>query len=229
MNTNIAFVYKWTHLPTGRWYIGSRTANGCHPDDGYICSSKRIKPLIQQNPLEWEREIIQTGTPGEMIILETQLLESTDAKNNEMSFNQHNGDGKFIRTGVEVSTETRRKRSESNAKNHPGRGKPSPNKGAVASEETRKKQSLAKLGKKRLPFTEETKAKLSESKRGDRNPHYGKITSDEVKQKISDSLKGIKKKEHTCPHCGKVGGGGSMMRHHFDNCKYKGKQNDSVD
>lgn len=26
---------------------------------------------------------------------------------------------------------------------------------------------------------------------------------------------------HTCPHCGKVGQGPGMFRHHFDRCKFK--------
>ena len=25
--------------------------------------------------------------------------------------------------------------------------------------------------------------------------------------------------KHTCPHCGKVGGGAQMVANHFDNCK----------
>ena len=28
-----------------------------------------------------------------------------------------------------------------------------------------------------------------------------------------------------CPHCGKIGGFG-MLRWHFENCKYKGNDND---
>jgi len=24
----VAYVYKWTHVPTGKWYIGSRTRSG---------------------------------------------------------------------------------------------------------------------------------------------------------------------------------------------------------
>ena len=100
--THTSFVYKWTHLPTGKWYIGSRTAKGCHPEDGYISSSQIIIPLIKQNPKEWYREIIEIGEPTEMVKLETTLLESLDAKNNPMSFNQHDGDGKFTRTGVTV-------------------------------------------------------------------------------------------------------------------------------
>lgn len=31
-----AFLYKWTHIPTQKWYVGSRTAVGCHINDGYI-------------------------------------------------------------------------------------------------------------------------------------------------------------------------------------------------
>ena len=29
-----AFLYKWTHIPTQKWYVGSRTAVGCHIDEG---------------------------------------------------------------------------------------------------------------------------------------------------------------------------------------------------
>jgi hypothetical protein len=218
--THTSFVYKWIHLPTGKWYIGSRTAKGCHPEDGYISSSQLIKPLIKKNPTEWKREIIETGSPKEMIKLETTLLESLDAKNNPMSFNQHNGDGKFTRTGVVVSEETRKKQSESIKRVHPNRGKPSPNKGKIASEKTRKKQSEAKLGKKRKPFTEQTRDKIRQAKLGSNNPSYGKTPSEETKEKLRRANQG-KKETFTCPHCGKTGGGGSMTRWHFDKCKEK--------
>ena len=39
--TTQAFLYKWTHIPTQKWYVGSRTAVGCHIDDGYICSRSK--------------------------------------------------------------------------------------------------------------------------------------------------------------------------------------------
>lgn len=217
-----AYVYKWVHLPSGKWYIGSRTAKGCHPDDGYITSSKLVKSLIKQNPSEWTREILKTGSPSEMILYETSLLESLDAKNNLDSYNQHNGDGKFTRTGVTVPMETRKKQSEAiKGDRHPNKGKPSPNKGKKASEETRKKQSQAKIGKKRPPFKAETKEKIGAAKRGPNHPSYGKELSDEHKKQISVALVGRKKPLVTCPHCGKVGGGGSMVRHHFDKCKHK--------
>jgi hypothetical protein len=218
--THTSFVYKWIHLPTGKWYIGSRTAKECHPEDGYISSSQLIKPLIKQNPTEWKREVIKTGSPEEMIKLETTLLESLDAKHNPMSFNQHNGDGKFTRTGVKVSDDTRKKQSESIKKVHPNRGKPSPNRGKIASEETRKKQSESKLGKKRKPFTEQTRDKIRQAKLGSNNPSYGKSPSKEIREKLRQANRG-KKETFTCSHCGKVGSGGSMTRWHFDNCKEK--------
>jgi hypothetical protein len=220
--THTSFVYKWIHLPTGKWYIGSRTAKGCHPDDGYITSSQLVNPLVEQNPSEWIREIIKTGTPDEMIRFESNLLESLDAKNDSQSYNQHNGDGKFTRTGVRASEETRRKQSESiKGDRHPNKGKPSPNKGKKASEETRKKQSLAKIGKKRPPFKPETREKIGAAKKGSNHPSFGKPLSDEHKEKLREAFVGKKKPLVTCPHCGKVGGGGAMTRHHFHRCKNK--------
>jgi hypothetical protein len=88
-----AFVYKWIHKPTGMWYIGSRTAKDCHINDGYICSSKIVKPMIQEKPEEWERYILHTGLPKEMRKLETMLLIESNAKKNMMSFNRNNADG----------------------------------------------------------------------------------------------------------------------------------------
>lgn len=92
------------------------------------------------------------------------------------------------------------------------------NKGKKASEETRRKQSLAKLGKP-----------------GGRT---GKINSPEHRLKISLNRRGIsipaesnergrlkrlgrKQTLSTCTHCGKIGGSQTMPRWHFENCKYK--------
>lgn len=37
----------------------------------------------------------------------------------------------------------------------------------------------------------------------------------------AESQRGIPRKKVTCPHCGKEGGEGIMIRWHFDNCKLK--------
>ena len=63
----VAFLYKWIEISTDKWYIGSRTANGCHPTDGYICSSKIVKPLIRKKTgpcSEIRREAIRASLKG---------------------------------------------------------------------------------------------------------------------------------------------------------------------
>ena len=72
--------------------------------------------------------------------------------------------------------------------------------GKKASEETKRKMSEIRLGKPlwpngRPPFSTETRAKMSEAK------------------------KGIPQPKTTCPHCSKQGGISPMKRHHFNNCK----------
>ena len=88
-----AFLYKWTELSTGKWYEGSRTRCGCHPGDGYICSSKDVLPLIINNPSNWVREILVIGEPKYIRNLETARLKLLDARNDPLSYNKHNADG----------------------------------------------------------------------------------------------------------------------------------------
>lgn len=109
-----AYIYKWTHIPTNKWYIGSRTKENCHPNDGYICSSKIVKPLIETAPNEWRREILHTGNPTDIILLEAQLLETLDAKHDKNSYNLHNGDGNFTTAGIIMSEDWRQKISKGN-------------------------------------------------------------------------------------------------------------------
>ena len=87
---NTAYVYKWTHIPTMKWYVGVRYAKNCHPNDGYICTSKVVKPMILRAPNEWNREIISIGSSQSMRELEKTILELMDAKNDPKSFNQNN-------------------------------------------------------------------------------------------------------------------------------------------
>ena len=84
------------------------------------------------------------------------------------------------------------------------KGKPSNRFGFKASDATKEKMRKAKLGKP--------------------SPRKGCVLSAEIKAKISASKTGKKKGKYTaltCPHCGKVGAGGSMRQWHFDKCKLK--------
>lgn len=202
-----AFVYKWTHLPTLRWYIGSRTAEGCHPEDGYICSSRQVKPLVESQRDDWTREIIAQGLPADMLELETIILETVDARNDPRSYNQHNGDGRFTTLGIEPHNKgkyiPRNKPAWNSGKKAPQisaakKGKPAPNKGVPMSEEQKLKISLSRKGKpspkKGLPGklqTAESNSKRSAKLKGRVSPMKGRTytMSEETKRKISEALK----------------------------------------
>jgi len=78
--------------------------------------------------------------------------------------------------------------------------------------EARKKQKNTNRGYK---HTEESLVKMSAV-------HKGKKLTESHKQKTSDALKGITKPKLQCPHCGNTGGAPQMKQWHFDNCKLKG-------
>jgi NUMOD3 motif len=154
-----AYVYKWTHVPTMMWYVGSRTAKGCHIDDGYICSSKYVKPLILESKNEWKREIIATGSVKEMTELETEILQLFDAKHDPISLNKHNGDGKFSVAGKKLGPRTEEHRANLSASK---KGRAAWNKGMrgifTHSEESKKAISLYRTGKQ---WDKQTKEKIS--------------------------------------------------------------------
>jgi hypothetical protein len=77
------------------------------------------------------------------------------------------------------------------------------------SAETGRRISEAKKGKSQSP---EHKASLSRALKGLKR-------SPEVIARMKAASPRLKNKIVTCPHCGKVGGEGGMVRWHFENCK----------
>lgn len=101
--------------------------------------------------------------------------------------------------GIEQSEKTRRKRGESL-------------KGHVTREETRKKIGKAHEGRIASQEARENQS-ISQQKRFQETP-----MTDETKKRMRESHLGVPKPFLTCPHCGKVGGGGVMYKYHFDEC-----------
>jgi len=200
---NIPFLYIWIHLPTKKWYIGSRTAKNCHPLDGYICSSNVVKELILLHSDEWKRYILATGNSKEIVQLEANLLNKINAKTRLDSFNMHNGDGKFTFLNRSHSLATKQKLSQigSNISEEKRKKLSEEKKNRIILENTKLKMSKAKLGKNRTPFTSEHKEKLSKAhSQRQRSPHSletklkmsdtrkGRIVSEETKKKISKTM-----------------------------------------
>lgn len=156
------YVYKWTHLPTLKWYVGSRTSKNSHPDDGYICSSKIVKEEILKYPTEWRRDIVAIGTKNEMTELEGVILTTLNARDDLRSFNKHNNDGNFKFVGG-VPNSKRHNEKISTAL-----------KGIIRSEEYKKKMSSVKKGKPNHKLSIATKGvpkpNVSKAKKGKPQP-----------------------------------------------------------
>jgi len=186
----VAYLYKWTELTTRRWYIGSRTKQGCHPNDGYICSSRTVKPLILEQRSNWHRELLCLGTPEYILALETRLLTAIDAKNDPLSYNQHNGDGKFTTTGMDPWNKGKTVPTNKPAWN---RGLTKENSPSVAKMATTKQGKAP--GNKGVPMSDEQKLKLSLIATGRPSPKKGKPgkpQTAEANEKRSEKLKGRK-------------------------------------
>jgi hypothetical protein len=164
---NNCYVYKWVELTTLKWYIGSRTAKGCHVDDGYLCSSKIVKPLILANPSNWRREIIETGTRIEILALEHEILDCLDAAKDPRSYNRCNGGGTFCGGVHSEETKAKMRGKRSGVTRRPlsdeHKAKLSvANKGHIKSKDHKAKLTEAWLT--RAPMTPETKAKMCKPK-----------------------------------------------------------------
>ena len=86
------------------------------------------------------------------------------------------------------------------------------------------------LGGSSQPLSKEVKDKISKANSIPKSEEHklklalaqtGKTYSDVSKAKMAKAKTGIKHKNVTCPHCGKIGSGGVMHRYHFDVCKLR--------
>ena len=68
---------------------------------------------------------------------------------------------------------------------------------AIPSEETCRKISESKKGKKGKSHSEATRRKMSESRKGEKHHFYGKKFSEEYRRKMSEAHKGKKRKPHS--------------------------------
>lgn len=88
-----AFVYCWTDHKTNKLYIGSHKGD---PDDGYICSSKYMMEQYENRPSDFTRQIIATGIERDIRKLESKILASINAAEDDGFYNRHNGFGEYL-------------------------------------------------------------------------------------------------------------------------------------
>lgn len=88
--------------------------------------------------------------------------------------------------------------------------------GRTFTESHRKNLSMSLIGRKH------TAEHVSKAALGNTGKKQSKETIEKRIKHIIEKpskLKGTNAVKKTCPHCGKIGGAGSMSRFHFDNCK----------
>jgi len=222
--TTVAYLYKWTHVPTGMWYVGSRSAKGCHPDDGYLCSSGVVKPLILENQNEWKRDVLILGDPEYIINLENNYLQKLDAKNDPMSYNKHNGDGIYVTFGDKnpmkdpliAKKVANAIRGEKHWTKHLD--------GAVHPQQGQKRPSIA--GDNHPNKKKENALKISNSQKGKKHEYALGDKNVMRDPKIAAKLSGenhwtVKHQKYQCQHCGILCIKSNYTRWHGDNCKRK--------
>jgi hypothetical protein len=113
------------------------------------------------------------------------------------------------------------------------------NRGRVQPIEEKNKQKQAMLGRKREPFSEEWRAKMSAKKAGDNNPMFSRSHTESTKELMRQkalgrkqsaetiankaaAIKGIKREKKQCPHCQQTVAVNGYARWHGDNCKQAG-------
>jgi hypothetical protein len=179
------FIYIWYDRKRKMYYIG------CHYgtiDDGYICSSRRMKYNYKNRPHDFKRRIVQKGLTREELLTEEYRWLQMIPKNElgKKYYNYHNHHFNHWTNTIDVG-KIKKTMSEKikEAMNRPEvREKMIPvwerHKTRIVSEETRKKLSEKSkginLGKK---MTEEAKQNLREK-------NLGKKLSEETKQKLRE-------------------------------------------
>ena len=71
---NEAFVYVWTDHKTEMLYVGYHKGT---QDDGYICSSNRMRDSYRRRPHDFKRRILKTNISERDF---NKLIESSDIK-----------------------------------------------------------------------------------------------------------------------------------------------------
>lgn len=180
-----AFLYEWRESSTNKWYVGSRSAKGCHTSDGYICSSPMVKNLIKADQSNWTRKILAIGSPEYIRQLEKSFLQLVDARRDPMSYNKSNADGvKFLDNCGSNNPMFGRKHSETSRKKMSAAGR-----GKKRSEEARSNISNGHVGLKRRPHSDETKQKMSAAMKGRPSPKKGlSAQSPSIETRIKLSL-----------------------------------------
>lgn len=199
------FIYIWYDRKRKMYYIG------CHwgtTNDGYICSSKRMRDNYRNRPQDFKRRILRSNIEREKL-LEEEFKWLDLIGDNELGKKYYNHSKRHFGHWSANPKQTAAMRERNLGKNNPMFGKKHPELwikkmsennsgernpffGKKHSEESKKKMSETRKGKKTgkswnkgIPMKNEVKQVLSSKFSGEGNPFFGKKHSEETKKRIS--------------------------------------------
>ena len=189
------FLYKTTCIATGRYYYGMHSTDDLN--DGYLGSGYRLRRSIKKHGRENHvREIVGDMFPDRESLRagEAELIIEKVLKD-PLCMNIHPGGRGWIEPTQNMtqkrSPETRRLLSE-RAREREARKRAE---GHVVSDETRARMSASRGGERNHFFgknhSEEVRAKMSRAARGRPSNMKGKHHTDETKRKISERLRAL--------------------------------------
>ncbi len=186
----IGFIYLTTCIVNGKIYIGKHELNNKSEGENYIGSGTLFQRAVKKYGKEnFERKILRLCySLHELKIWEHVYIVKYKSYTRSIGYNIAMGDVNTSEYNPAKLTEVREKISKSakirfsNPSNRPMLGKSNPH-----TKEWKIKHSEMMTGRK---HTEETKAKISKSQKGEKNHMYGKHLSDETKKKLSKIFSG---------------------------------------
>lgn len=233
--------YKTINTKNGKYYYGSHSGIS---NDGYLGSGLALGEAIvkygKDSFIRYDLKIFETAI--DMYRFEDRFLKLYNLAADKNCYNLKNaarGGNTIVNYTEEEIIEEYKKRAIKIKKSLKVYFDNNPKE--PLTEETKKKISnsikcyIEQNGI--IPITDETRCKMSNKKLGANHWIYGKKRDESVKEKIRNTLKGIKHDDTrklnmkisnqnreiiTCPHCGKSGKKHrNMTVYHFDNCKLK--------
>lgn len=218
------FVYIWYDKKRKMFYVGSHWGT---ENDGYVCSSNRMRDAYRRRPQDFKRRIIKKVYTDKLELLKEEykflsLIDETELGEKYYNLTKHqNGHWsaypekvKTLKEKISHRTKEAMQRPEVREKYLKGL---ETRDNRSSDPEVRKKRSESMKGKNTEKWKwEDNLKKAHESIRG-------KPLSEEHKRKVAEKshFKVLNATKISCVHCGKEGNIGAINRWHNNNCKLR--------
>jgi len=220
------FVYIWYDKKRKMYYIGSHWGT---EDDGYICSSNRMRDAYRRRPKDFRRRILKRvyTSRQDLLIEEDSLLKKI--KPEEIKIKYYNImlttikddwhscplKNKNRRQIISERTKEAMNKPEIREKYEKGLSKRNTR---SSDPEVREKRRKSMLGKNKVKTDKQLEAARNAAKK-----RIGVPLSKEHKEKIKNTthFKTLNTLKLKCKYCDFVGNKGNLARYHNEKCKHK--------